>query len=144
MITFNLTKHLYLFDAIDMVRNAWYSVDTSVITNCWLKSTIAGYWNITKTAPVNKLNKLHEAQAIAHATSIFEDLDVHTWFKSFEESASMEEDAFRDELERGNMQTINQHMFITHSMDLSCSIPDFILSTDNECISTPHEVAYKE
>ena len=76
LTTFNLLKHMKMYEAMNMIRDAWANVSTSTISNCWIKSGIAGYWNIIKIAPQNKLNKLQEKQAIDYATSVFTDLDV--------------------------------------------------------------------
>ena len=145
LTTFNLSKHLQLFDAINMIRDAWYNVETSTITNCWIKSTIASHWNITKMAPQRTLNKLHEQQAIEFAKSTFNDLDVHNMFSSFEESAHLEEDIFRDEVLNNDFTNINRNMFLAGiNENESSSVPDFMLSANVEEIATPNEVAYKK
>ena len=88
-----------IYEAMNMIRNAWANVSTSTISNCWIKSGIAGYWNIIKIAPQNQLIKFQEKQAIDYATSEFSDLDVQNMFLSYEEASSFEEETLRKELE---------------------------------------------
>ena len=76
LTTLKLTQQLTMYDAIKLLQTALWSIETSVITNCWIKSSIAGYWNITKMASIDKLDKLNEKQTLASAKSIFNDLDV--------------------------------------------------------------------
>ena len=59
-----LTKHMAMFQAMGMIRDAWANVERSTISNCWIKSAIAEYWNKTKMAPQSTLNKLQEQESI--------------------------------------------------------------------------------
>ena len=108
LTTFNLTRHVAIIDAIDILRTAWYAIETSTITNCWIKSSIAKYSNIIKMTNSSILHKRHETELVKHAKSIFKDPDIQQMFGTFEEEADYEVNVMR-ELKKEQLLMDNRH-----------------------------------
>ena len=83
--TFNIKHKIKFNDCVSMCILAWSDIDTSVIVNAWVKSTIAAYWNIPKMKSSLYLHQRALKDCLKRSKSIFADLDVFNEFTAYED-----------------------------------------------------------
>ena len=140
LTTFNLKEFIKTKDAIDLLRTAWYSVESSTIVNCWIKSGIGRYWNLTKQLPTSELIKRAEKQTAEYAKSIFKDPDIHLMFNGFEKEGNFEEEYLKEQLLSASNNEITKLYASSHELVLEEVVVDN--SNNLEDVITPNELAF--
>ena len=88
--TFKLNQFIRFKDAVQMARDTWDQIEPSVIVNAWVKSSIASYWNISKTKSTLFLHQRALKKQLSHSKSIFKDLDIFNEFTVYEDMGDMD------------------------------------------------------